>query len=112
MRFVLREDNHISLKMDTGHAIYSVCHLKRNLTSRISVEIQIRSTHPHVIDSPKLPCDIRVKFANITRPLITPGAQKLYSASMEYPRAERVFILEHYFTSKWFAAVRKAVSNA
>jgi hypothetical protein len=33
-------------------------------------------------------------------------------ANMEYSRAERVFILEHYFASKSFAAVRKAFSNA
>jgi hypothetical protein len=30
---------------------------------------------------------------------------------MMYSRAERVFILEHYFTSKSFAAVREAFSN-
>jgi hypothetical protein len=29
-----------------------------------------------------------------------------------YPRAERVFVLEHYFASKSFAAVREAFSNA
>jgi hypothetical protein len=29
-----------------------------------------------------------------------------------YSKAERVFILEHYFTSKSFAAVREAFSNA
>jgi hypothetical protein len=31
---------------------------------------------------------------------------------MLYLRAERVFILEHYFASKSFAAVREAFSNA
>jgi hypothetical protein len=31
---------------------------------------------------------------------------------MVYSRAERVFILEHYFASKSFAAVREAFSNA
>jgi hypothetical protein len=31
---------------------------------------------------------------------------------MVYSRAERMFILEHYFTSKSFAAVREAFSNA
>jgi hypothetical protein len=31
---------------------------------------------------------------------------------MVYSRAERVFILEHYFTSKLFAVVREAFSNA
>jgi hypothetical protein len=31
---------------------------------------------------------------------------------MVYSRAERVFILEHHFTSKSFAAVREAFSNA
>jgi hypothetical protein len=30
---------------------------------------------------------------------------------MVYSRAERVFILEHYFASKSFAAVREAFSN-
>jgi hypothetical protein len=31
---------------------------------------------------------------------------------MVYSRAERVFILEHYFASKSFVAVREAFSNA
>jgi hypothetical protein len=31
---------------------------------------------------------------------------------MVYSRAERVFILEHYFASKSFAAVREACNNA
>jgi hypothetical protein len=33
-------------------------------------------------------------------------------ANMVYSRSERVLILEHYFTSKSFAAVREAFSNA
>jgi hypothetical protein len=33
-------------------------------------------------------------------------------AKMVYSRAERVFILEHNFASKSFAAVREAFSNA
>jgi hypothetical protein len=33
-------------------------------------------------------------------------------ANMVYSRAERVFILEHHFASKSFAAVREAFSNA
>jgi hypothetical protein len=33
-------------------------------------------------------------------------------ADMAYSQAERVFILEHYFASKSFAAVREAFSNA
>jgi hypothetical protein len=33
-------------------------------------------------------------------------------ANMVYSRAERVFILEHYFISKSFAAIREAFSNA
>jgi hypothetical protein len=33
-------------------------------------------------------------------------------AKMVYLRAERVFIIEHYFASKSFAAVREAFSNA
>jgi hypothetical protein len=31
---------------------------------------------------------------------------------MVYSRAERVFIIEHYFESKSFAAVRETFSNA
>jgi hypothetical protein len=31
---------------------------------------------------------------------------------MVYSRAERVFVLEHYFASKSFGAVREAFSNA
>jgi hypothetical protein len=34
------------------------------------------------------------------------------SANMVYSRVERMFILEHYLTSKSFAAVREAFSNA
>jgi hypothetical protein len=34
------------------------------------------------------------------------------SANMVYSRAERMFILEHYFASKSFAAVREAFINA
>jgi hypothetical protein len=33
-------------------------------------------------------------------------------ANMAYSRVERVFIFEHYFASKLFAAVREAFSNA
>jgi hypothetical protein len=33
-------------------------------------------------------------------------------ANMVYSRAERVFILEHIFASKSFAAVRESFSNA
>jgi hypothetical protein len=33
-------------------------------------------------------------------------------ANMVYSRAERVFILEHYFASKSFVAIREAFSNA
>jgi hypothetical protein len=33
-------------------------------------------------------------------------------ANMVYSRAERVFILEHYFVSISFAAVREAFNNA
>jgi hypothetical protein len=33
-------------------------------------------------------------------------------ANVVYSRAERVFILEHYFASKSLAAVREAFSNA
>jgi hypothetical protein len=33
-------------------------------------------------------------------------------AKMVHSRAERVFILEHHFVSKSFAAVREAFSNA
>jgi hypothetical protein len=39
--------------------------------------------------------------------------RKRYAGTnMVYSRAESVLILEHYFQSKWFAAVREAFSNA
>jgi hypothetical protein len=50
------------------------------------------------MDSPNFPNDTRIKS---------------YAGSkMVYSRAERVFILGHYFASKSFVAVREAFSNA
>jgi hypothetical protein len=40
------------------------------------------------------------------------SCQKLCRANMIYSRAERVLILEYYFTVKLFPAVREAFSNA
>jgi hypothetical protein len=67
---------------------------------------------PRVTDSPTLPRDAGVRVTLIARPLLPPLAQKLCSANMVYSRAERVFIIEHHFASKSFAAVREAFSNA
>jgi hypothetical protein len=41
-----------------------------------------------------------------------PVTQKLCSSEMVYSLAEHVFILEHYFTLKFFATVHEAFSNA
>jgi hypothetical protein len=54
------------------------------------------------------PLDTRVKVTLVARPLLTPVAPKLCSRK----HGERLIILEHYFTSKSFAAVREAFSSA
>jgi hypothetical protein len=41
-----------------------------------------------------------------------PWQLRCADANMAYSRAEHVFILEHYFATKSFAAVREAFSNA
>jgi hypothetical protein len=69
------------------------------------------SVHPRIIDSPNLPRDTRVKVTLVARPLLKLIAKSYAGAIMVYSRAERVFILEHHFASKPFAAVREASSN-
>jgi hypothetical protein len=48
----------------------------------------------------------------VARPLLTPVAQKLCKCERGVFASRTVSILEHYFASKSFAAVREAVSNA
>jgi hypothetical protein len=48
----------------------------------------------------------------VTRPLLTPVAQKLCWCEHVHSQAERVLILRHYFASKSFAAVCETFSNA
>jgi hypothetical protein len=64
------------------------------------------------MDSPDHPRDTRVKVALVARPLLTPVRKICVGANMVHSRAERVFILEHYFASKSFAAVHETFSNA
>jgi hypothetical protein len=49
--------------------------------------------------------DTRVMATLVARPLLTPVAQKLCVTNIVYSRAERVFILEHYFAPKLFSSV-------
>jgi hypothetical protein len=49
----------------------------------------------------------------VSRPLVsTPVIKRRAAAKMVYSRAERVFVLEDYFASKSFAAVRKIFITA
>jgi hypothetical protein len=59
-----------------------------------------------------LPCHTRVKVILFARPLLTQLRKSCAEANMVYSQAERVFILEHYFASNSFVAVREAFSNA
>jgi hypothetical protein len=83
-----------------------------------SIPFKTQPNNNHVLryvqvhHSPNLPRDTRVKVTLVARPLLTPVAKKCAGANPVYSRAERVFILEHYFASKSFAAVREAFSNA
>jgi hypothetical protein len=65
-----------------------------------------RST-PRLISSTYVPPDTQIKITLVTRPLLKSSA----GANMVYSRAERMFILEHYFTWKCFNSVREALSN-
>jgi hypothetical protein len=71
-----------------------------------------QKVHPRVIHSPKLPRGARIKIILAARPLLTPVAQKLCKSEQDVFTTEHGFILEHYFASKSFAAVREAFSNA
>jgi hypothetical protein len=68
---------------------------------------------PRVIDSANTPAHNgpRIKVTLVPRPLLTPDAQKQCNTNMASLRAERAFILEHYFASKSLAVVREAFDN-
>jgi hypothetical protein len=88
--------------------------LKLNPTTIAYYDTEMESEPgpPRVIDSPNLPRDTQVKVTLVSRPLLTPVARKSCAGvNMVYSRAERVFILEHYFASKSFAAVYEAFSK-
>jgi hypothetical protein len=67
---------------------------------------------PHVIDTPDLPRNTESRSAWLLGRCSRQLRQSCAGANMVYSRAERVFILEHYFSSTSFAAVREAFSNA
>jgi hypothetical protein len=92
----------------------TVCHLKCNPKTITYYNTKIKSEAglPPCNRFAQSPRDPRVNVTLVARPLLTPVAQKLCGANMVYLRVEHVFILEYYFASKSFAAVRKAFSNA
>jgi hypothetical protein len=61
---------------------------------------------PDIMDSLNFPHDPRVNVALVARRMLSPLAQKLYM------RERGVFSPEDWFTSKLFAAVQEAFSNA
>jgi hypothetical protein len=65
-----------------------------------------------MIDSTNLPVTLESRSPLILGLCSRQLRKSCSDANMEYSRAERVFILEHYFASKSFAAVREAFSNA
>jgi hypothetical protein len=86
--------------------IYRVCHSKATQQqSRFTIQKWSKKFHSRVIDSPNLPSDTGVKTILVSRPLLTPLAQKLW-------KLEHVFILEYYFASKPFSALCEAIINA
>jgi hypothetical protein len=88
--------------------------LKRNTTTVMyyCTKLNQKQVHSREIVSLNLPRNALIEVTLVARPLLTPLAQKLCNANMMYSRAERVFILEHYFTSKSSAAVREKFGNA
>jgi hypothetical protein len=67
---------------------------------------------PRVTDFLNLLCNARVKVT-VLLGRYSPQLRRNYAGmNMVYSKAERVFILEHYFVSKSFAAVREAFINA
>jgi hypothetical protein len=91
-----------------------VYHLKRNPKTISYYGIRTKS------EAGPLPCNrlsqpppnTRVKVILVARPLLTPASQNCVSAKVLYSRAERLFILEHYFLSQSFAAVSEAFNKA
>jgi hypothetical protein len=63
--------------------------------------VNYKQIHPHLIYSPNLLRDTRIKVTLFARPLLTADLQMLC-------RYERVFILEHHFSSQSLAALREA----
>jgi hypothetical protein len=95
--------------------LYRVYHLKCNLTTITYCCTKMKSDAgpPIVIDSLILPRGTWVKVTLVARMLLMQVAQKLcwcrYGLGLFMSR--HVFILEHYFMSKSFAAVCEAFSS-
>jgi hypothetical protein len=75
-----------------------------------STKMKSEHVHPHVIDSPNLPHDIRVKVTLVTKPLLMSVTQMLCKCIHDV-FTSRVFILKHYFATKSYAAFHEAFSN-
>jgi hypothetical protein len=69
-------------------------------------KIKSQAGPPPVINSASLCLDTHDKVTLVARPLFT-QLHKGCAVNMVYSQATHVFILEHYFTSKLFAAVIK-----
>jgi hypothetical protein len=99
-----------------SYCLHRVYHLKHNQTSsRTTVKKwKQKQVHHRVTDSPNHSRDTRVKVTLVARSLLAPVAGKLCRSEngVSYSRAERAFVLEHYFAWKSFAAVLEACGNA
>jgi hypothetical protein len=89
-------------------------HLERNPTKShpSAQKLYHKQVHPRVIDSPNLTVTLESRSPLLLGRCSRQLRKSCAGANMMYSRAERVFILEHYFASKSFAAVREAFRNA
>jgi hypothetical protein len=79
------------------------CYYGTNMKSQAS---------PNVIDSTKVPHDIRVKVTPVARTLRRELSKSCAGADVLYSIAERMLNIKHYLTSKSFAALREAFNKA
>jgi hypothetical protein len=90
--------------------LYRIYHSKRN-PNQSRTEVQ-KWNRKRVIDSPSTPVTLESRSPWLLGRCSRQLRKRCARANMVYSRAERVFILEHYFASKSFAAVHEAFSNA
>jgi hypothetical protein len=96
--------------------LYSIYDLKRNeiktTYNGIIMKSEADPPTPRVIDFPNVPRDTWTKVTLVARPLLTPVEQKLRMCGHTVFATQRVFVLEHYFVSKWLTAVCEIFNDA